>query len=78
MPTYEYECTVCHHRFDEFQRLTEPPLTTCPKCRGQLRRLVSAGVGLIFKGSGFYCTDYKNKETPKGKKEKAGKEKKPE
>lgn len=59
MPTYEYECTVCRCRFEEYQRLTEPPLVTCPKCTGRLRRLVSAGGGIIFKGSGFYETDYK-------------------
>ena len=71
MPTYEYECTACKCRFEEYQRLTEPPLTTCPKCKGRLRRLVSGGVGIIFKGSGFYETDYKRKgkgDKPEGKK----------
>ena len=84
MPTYEYPPrfladTACHCRFDEFQKLTEPPLLTCPKCKGRLRRLVSAGGGLIFKGSGFYETDYKRKskgETRSTKKAKT-EEKKP-
>jgi putative FmdB family regulatory protein len=79
MPTYEYECTDCRYRFDELQKLTEPPLLTCPKCKGRLRRLVSAGGGFIFKGSGFYETDYKRKskeETRSAKKAKT-EEKKP-
>jgi putative FmdB family regulatory protein len=62
MPTYEYECTKCGHLFEEYQRITAEPLTTCPKpeCGGTVRRLISAGVGVLFKGSGFYSTDYRS------------------
>ena len=59
MPTYEYECTKCNYRFEEFQGITEAPLKVCPKCKGKLRRLITGGAGVIFKGSGFYVTDYK-------------------
>jgi len=64
MPTYEYECTQCKHTFEEFQKITDKPLTKCPKCGGKLRRLISGGIGLIFKGSGFYVTDYKKSNLP--------------
>jgi putative FmdB family regulatory protein len=62
MPTYEYECTKCGHLFEEYQRITAEPLTTCPKpgCGGTVRRLISAGAGVLFKGSGFYATDYRS------------------
>lgn len=60
MPTYEYVCNACNYHFEEFQSITAPPLTECPECRGAVRRLISPGNGLIFKGSGFYITDYKN------------------
>jgi putative FmdB family regulatory protein len=60
MPTYEYECQRCGHRFDRFQRITDDPLKQCPKCRGKVRRLVGKGAGIIFKGSGFYQTDYRS------------------
>ena len=59
MPTYEYVCTKCHHHFDAFQSIASKPLTVCPVCKGPLERLISGGAGLIFKGSGFYETDYK-------------------
>lgn len=61
MPTYEYECTKCSHTFEEFQRITAEPLKRCPKCKGKLRRLMGSGSGIIFKGTGFYETDYKRK-----------------
>lgn len=64
MPTYEYECTSCYHRFEVFQSIIDKPIEKCPKCSKGLRRLISAGGGVIFKGSGFYATDYK-KSTPK-------------
>lgn len=67
MPTYEYECKQCKHRFEEFQRITDKPLTQCPKCKGQVRRLISGGAGLIFKGNGFYVTDYKRSHLPERK-----------
>ncbi len=64
MPTYQYECSACGHSFEELQTMTEPKLTKCPKCgKKKLDRLIGAGSGMIFKGSGFYETDYK-KKTP--------------
>jgi putative FmdB family regulatory protein len=62
MPTYEYECTKCGHRFELFQKMTDAPRKRCPRCRGAVRRLIGAGAGLIFKGSGFYITDYRSKD----------------
>ncbi len=59
MPTYEYKCEQCGDRFDHFQSMTSEPLQTCKKCHGKLRRLIGEGAGILFKGSGFYCTDYK-------------------
>lgn len=60
MPIYEYLCNNCGHHFEEFQTMSEMPMVKCPKC-GQktLKRLIGAGSGVIFKGSGFYGTDYK-------------------
>ena len=60
MPTYDYECTKCKHNFEEFQRITSEPVAECPKCSHRAKRLISGGAGIIFKGSGFYTTDYKN------------------
>lgn len=62
MPTYEYECEKCGNHFDVFQKMTDNPVSVCPKCAGPAGRLISAGSGIIFKGSGFYATDYKNKK----------------
>ena len=62
MPTYDYECTKCGHRFEAFQSMSDKPLTKCPECRGKVKRLIGAGAGLIFKGSGFYITDYRSKD----------------
>jgi len=59
MPTYEYECKSCGHRFTQFQNMTDEPVKQCPECSGPVRRLISGGSGVIFKGSGFYATDYK-------------------
>jgi putative FmdB family regulatory protein len=60
MPTYEYRCKSCGHEFEEFQSMSSEPLVMCPKCANpSLKRLMSSGVGLVFKGSGFYLTDYK-------------------
>ncbi len=59
MPTYEYKCTKCGHVFEAFQKMSDAPLKQCPKCNGPVERLISGGTGLIFKGSGFYITDYK-------------------
>lgn len=60
MPTYEYECRKCGHEFEQFQRISDPPLKRCPKCRGAVQRKIGTGAGLIFKGSGFYITDYRS------------------
>lgn len=62
MPTYEYECKKCTKRFERFQSITEEPVKKCPKCKGPVRRVLGAGAGIIFKGSGFYETDYKRKK----------------
>jgi putative FmdB family regulatory protein len=62
MPTYEYQCIKCAHKFEAFQQITEAPLKTCPRCLGAVQRLISAGSGFIFKGPGFYATDYRSKE----------------
>lgn len=61
MPTYEYECRKCSHQFELFQQMKAEPVKICPKCKGELRRLIGAGAGIIFKGSGFYATDYPRK-----------------
>lgn len=61
MPTYEYECGKCKKRFDVFHSMTDDSVRKCPECGGKAHRLISAGTGVIFKGSGFYETDYKKK-----------------
>ena len=61
MPTYDYVCDNCEHTFEEFQSITAKNLRKCPKCKkSKLRRLIGAGAGVIFKGSGFYETDYRS------------------
>jgi putative FmdB family regulatory protein len=61
MPTYEYQCEACEHQFEEFQSIKDEPLTKCPKCKKKkLRRLFGTGAALLFKGSGFYITDYRS------------------
>ena len=71
MPTYEYRCLKCKKKFEKLQSMSEPPVKKCPKCGGKPERLISGGTGLIFKGTGFYITDYKNKKAneERGKKE---------
>ena len=59
MPTYEYECLSCKHKFEILQSITAKPKTKCPKCAKKLRKLISSTGGFIFKGAGFYATDYK-------------------
>lgn len=67
MPTYQYECDECEYTFDILQSMLEKKLRKCPECgKNRLHRLIGAGSGIIFKGSGFYETDYKKKE-PAGK-----------
>jgi len=72
MPTYEYECKSCGHQFECFQKMTDKPVKKCPKCGLEVRKLISSGTGLIFKGSGFYITDYAKKgKKPEGEKKTA-------
>jgi len=62
MPTYEYKCLECDHHFEAFQSMSADRLTDCPleECSGELKRLIGTGAGIIFKGSGFYETDYRS------------------
>lgn len=61
MPTYEYRCNACGHEFEQFQSITADAIKVCPKCKKKtVQRLLSGGAGLIFKGSGFYITDYRS------------------
>ncbi|MCB1171488.1 MAG: zinc ribbon domain-containing protein [Leptospiraceae bacterium] len=59
MPTYSYRCTECGHEYDAFQSMKDDPHTECPKCGGKVERLIGGGAGIVFKGSGFYVTDYR-------------------
>ena len=59
MPTYEYRCPECGNEFEKFGRMSDPPVTECPKCSAEAQRKISGGAGLVFKGSGFYITDYR-------------------
>lgn len=61
MPTYEYKCKKCGNEFEVFHSMSSEPVKFCPKCGGEVKKLISAGAGAIFKGSGFYQTDYKNR-----------------
>ncbi|NOY87931.1 MAG: zinc ribbon domain-containing protein [FCB group bacterium] len=85
MPTYQYRCLDCSYEFEEFQAISDPPLTVCPVCHGKTERIITGGAGLIFKGSGFYITDHRssqykaeaakeNKSTAKPSKHKSPKE----
>ncbi len=60
MPTYDYECRKCGYEFELFQSMNDDPVSTCPRCSGPVERKIGAGAGLIFKGSGFYITDYRS------------------
>ncbi len=73
MPTYEYACQKCEHTFEQFQSMRDDPLVRCPKCgKKSLKRLLGGGSGLIFKGSGFYITDYRKGGAAKGGEGKGG------
>ena len=63
MPTYEYQCKKCGYKFEEFQSMMDSPLKKCPECKGKVKRLIGTGAGVIFKGTGFYETDYKRTST---------------
>lgn len=65
MPTYQYKCSECDYRFEEFQRISEPAIEACPKCGGKAERIISGGAGFLFKGSGFYITDYRSDDYKK-------------
>jgi putative FmdB family regulatory protein len=84
MPTYGYVCEQCGHEFDAFQSITAGPLRKCPQCgKASLKRLIGTGAGILFKGSGFYCTDYRSEgykkaaETETGSKKDTKTESKP-
>ena len=73
MPTYDYECGACEHRFELFQSITAKPVKKCPVCgKLKVRRLIGTGAGVIFKGSGFYCTDYRGKDYKEAAKKDSG------
>jgi len=67
MPTYEYKCKNCGKIFEVFQSITDDPIKTCPDCGGEVYRLISGGIGIIFKGNGFYVTDNKTNSSYNGK-----------
>jgi putative FmdB family regulatory protein len=72
MPTYEYECQKCGHHYELYQSIKDGPKRTCPKCHGRVKRLLGTGAGLIFKGSGFYITDYRKPSYTEGAKKDSG------
>lgn len=66
MPTYDYECDACEHKFEHFQGINDPLLKKCPECgKPKLRRLIGSGAAIVFKGSGFYQTDYRSESYKK-------------
>ena len=77
MPTYDYICNNCEKMYEYFQSMSDAPKKVCPECKkNSLRRVISGGTGLIFKGSGYYLTDYKNKKTQSSENKKSNKKKK--
>ena len=77
MPTYDYICNDCEKMYEYFQSMSDAPIKECPECKkNSLRRVISGGSGLIFIGSGYYLTDYKNKKTQSSKDKKSIKKKK--
>ena len=76
MPTYDYICNDCEKIYEYFQSMSDAPIRECPECKkNSLRRVISGGTGLIFKGSGYYLTDYKNKKTQSSEDKKSNKKK---
>ena len=77
MPTYDYICNDCEKMYEYFQSMSDAPIKECPECKkNSLRRVISGGTGLIFKGSGYYLTDYKNKKTQSSEDKKSNNKKK--
>ena len=76
MPTYEYECTRCGHITEEFKPMSAPRRQRCPRCRSKVERLISGGIGLHFKGSGFYINDSRSKKGSSGQESTTGGESK--
>ena len=77
MPTYDYICNDCEKVYEYFQSMSDAPIIKCPECKkNSLRRVISGGTGLIFKGSGYYLTDYKNKKNQSSENNKSNKNKK--
>ena len=74
MPTYEYRCRDCGRDFDLFQRMSDKPGAICPDCGGRAERLISGGAGLLFKGEGFYITDYRSEAYRESAKQESGAE----
>ncbi len=72
MPTYEYECGRCGHTFEKFHSISAVPPKRCPECRGKVTRKIGTGAGLIFKGSGFYITDYRSEGYKKASQAESG------
>ncbi len=72
MPTYEYECKGCGKKFELFQKMTADTVADCPKCGAKAKRKIGSGAGIIFKGSGFYATDYKKRPADPEKKKPSG------
>lgn len=73
MPTYEYKCEACGNTFEKFQSITAAPIKKCPKCgKNKVKRLIGTGAGLIFKGSGFYITDYRSEQYKNAAKSETG------
>lgn len=72
MPTYEYRCTACGEEFEKFQRMSDEPVAECPECGERAQRRISGGAGLLFKGEGFYITDYRSDSYRKAAKAESG------
>ncbi|MGC8977421.1 MAG: FmdB family zinc ribbon protein [Candidatus Ratteibacteria bacterium] len=73
MPTYEYECQKCGYKFEKFQKMTDTPLSECPNCKeNSLKRLIGIGGGVIYKGPGFYTTEYRSQEYKRKEREEKG------
>lgn len=72
MPTYEYRCSGCSTNFELFQKISDKPAKSCPECGGSVQRIISSGAGFLFKGSGFYATDYRSESYKKQAKEEKG------